>query len=58
MYVYKSAQLITVRDLINRLNMTDDLDKPVKFILGNDELTFDGINYDGKDEKSVKIILN
>lgn len=60
MYAYKSAQLITVRDLINRLNMTDDLDKPVKFILGNDELTFDGINYDGKDEdnETVEIILN
>ena len=58
MYAYKSAQLITVRDLINQLNMTDDLDKPVKFIFGNDELTFDGINYDGKDEETVEIILN
>ena len=60
MYAYKSAQLITVRELINRLNMTDDLDKPVKFILGNDEVTFEDINYDGKDEdnKTVEIILN
>jgi len=60
MYAYKSAQLITVRDLINRLNMADDLDKPVKFIFGNDEVIFDGINYDGKDEdnETVEIILN
>lgn len=60
MYAYKSAQLITVRDLINRLNMTNDLDKPVKFILGNDEVIFEDINYDGKDEdnETVEIILN
>ena len=60
MYAYKPIEEITVRELINRLNMTDDLDKPVRFILGNDELTFDGINYDGKDEdnETVEIILN
>jgi len=40
--------------------MADDLDKPVKFIFGNDEVIFDGINYDGKDEdnETVEIILN
>ena len=60
MYAYKPIEEITVRELINRLNMTDDLDKPVRFILGNNELAFDDINYDGQDEdeRTVEIILN
>jgi hypothetical protein len=60
MYAYKPVEEITVRELINRLNMTDDLDKPVKFIFGNNELAFDDINYDGQDEdeRTVEIILN
>ena len=60
MYAYKPIEEITVRELINRLNMTDDLDKPVRFILGNNELAFDDINYDGQDEdeRIVEIILN
>jgi hypothetical protein len=58
MYAYKGLEGITVRELINRLNMTDDLDKPVKFIFENNELAFDDINYDGENEKTVEIILN
>jgi hypothetical protein len=58
MYAYKGLEGITVRELINRLNMTDDLDKPVKFIFENNELAFDDINYDGENKETVEIILN